>query len=236
VIERPAQFPRNRALAGVLVIVLLCGSVQAQQAPLSTPAPSPESSTMIRRGASPAPSSTQQVGGQSSSQLVDVPRVLGALGIVIALIFALRLLGKKFIPGVQAGKGNSAIKLIGRSIVTPKHQVLLLQVGRRVMVAADNGAQLTSLGEITDPDEVALLIGQVDAAQPESATSTFSSLVGSAQTHFQDEPQPQTLEPPAAQLQPDLPEDGSAPDPARTELSSLMSKVRLLSQQFRRTT
>jgi flagellar biogenesis protein FliO len=222
----------ERVLWAVVVLVT-SGSTLAQHAPLATPSPSPEASTLIRRGSAAA--AATQPASSPSTQIMDIPRVLAAMGIVIGLILALRYLAKRFIPGAQASRNISAVTLLGRSVLTPKHQVLLLQVGRRILVAADNGTQLTSLSEIDDPEEVALLMGQLDASRADSIGSSFGSLVGKAREHFTSGAPSDSPDATEAQLTPDVPPQTVEVEGARGELSSLMNKVRLLSQQFRRT-
>lgn len=194
---------------------------------------------MIRRGSAVA-SATQPSGQAPTASIIDIPRVLTALGIVVGLIFALRYLAKRFIPGIPNARSTSAVRLLGRSMITPKHQVLLLQVGRRIMVAADNGTQLTPLGEIHDPEEVALVLGQLDASKQESISSAFGALVSGARERFMNQT-PAAFEPlsQSQNLSDDARADNTVPAPddpgARSELTNLMNKVRLLSQQFRRT-
>jgi hypothetical protein len=157
-------------------------------------------------------------------------------------------LAKRLFPTVAAARSSQAVRVLSRSVLSPKQQVLLLQVGRRVIVVGDTGAQMNPLAEITDPDEVASLVGQVEAEKRPSVTAAFGGLFGRARDSFDAdaEPSPQL---PATDVsdegeaegiverraaQDDQPPVQLGLDEARGELRGLMDKVKELSQQFRR--
>jgi flagellar biosynthetic protein FliO len=89
-----------------------------------------------------------------SSSTLDVPRVLGSLAIVIAAIFALRWAARRFFQLPITPQSSELIKILSRTSVSPRQHVLVLKVARRVLVVADNGQQLTTLCEISDPQEL----------------------------------------------------------------------------------
>ncbi len=84
-------------------------------------------------------------------------------------------------------KANPAIKMLSRSILSPKQQLMLLQVGKRLIVVGDSGGNMNALCEISDPDEVAALVGEIKQDRPESVAKSFRSLFGRAKEPF-DEP------------------------------------------------
>ena len=73
--------------------------------------------------------------------------------------------------------------------MSPKQQVLLLQVGRRVVVIGDGGgAGMRPLCEITDPDEVAALVGDLKSADAAIAPArSFGTLFKRAADPFADD-------------------------------------------------
>jgi flagellar biosynthetic protein FliO len=95
----------------------------------------------------------------SAAGTLETERVIGALVAVLAFILLLRWALRKFTPGLSGS--SRAIRVIGRTVIGPKQQVLVLQVGRRVLVVGDSGQQLNTLCEINDPDEAAALLGQL---------------------------------------------------------------------------
>ena len=120
-----------------------------------------------------------------------------------------------------------------RFAVTPKQHLVLLQVGRRIVLVADNGVQMSPLSEITDPDEVASLVGQLASEKTLSAVkamNSFGNVFRRARNDFAE---------PDDRLQRDVADEAESPnDPsieeARGEISGLMDKIRLLSGQIRR--
>jgi flagellar biogenesis protein FliO len=136
----------------------------------------------VRR--SPAP--TTPGGGTAegtNSGGYDFPRVAGALAAVIGLILLLRWLGKRFFSLPTAQRTSRVVQVLSRSVLSPKQHLVLVRVGQRVLVAADNGSQMSRLSEITDPDEVASLLGQLQSEKEGSAfglasAKAFNSVFG----------------------------------------------------------
>jgi flagellar biogenesis protein FliO len=72
-----------------------------------------------------------------------------------------------FFPGALVARRSGAIRLLARTPLGPKQQVMLIAVGRRVLVVADNGQQMTRLTEITESEEISGLTA--DLAQARTA-------------------------------------------------------------------
>lgn len=155
-------------------------------------------------------------------------RVALSLGIVLALIFVLRWAGRKFFAMPGGTRGGGVMQVVARSMIAPRQHLLLVRVGRRLVVVADNGGKMTPLSEITDPDEVAELIGQL-RDKSDSPAKPFGALFGRAKTDYDANPD----------LSPAVSEEGSSDldDPSiastREELHGLMDKVRGLARQFK---
>jgi flagellar biogenesis protein FliO len=225
-----------RALLSVCLMLLLAPTVRA--APTTQPAPQPiahkpaepaavvrfEQQTLLVEKRTPATSrAATETTTSESVNAFDVRRVALALAVVVALIFLLRWIAKNLFAGSSAPRANGAIRVLSRMVVSPKQQVLLLQVGRRVVVVGDSGQQMSPLSEITDPDEIAALVGQISHDHQKLGGKRFSSLFGHARDPFED------------QNAPDEPEEKQDIDSARGEIAGLMEKIRVVSTQFRRT-
>lgn len=210
------------------------GQAASNQGPAQTVQVQPETAAPIIRRSAASAASTQSSTGDSarapSGVFPDLARLALALGVVLALIFALRWLSRRVFPSVSAGQSSAAVRLLARSVVTPRQQVLLLQVGRRIVVAADNGSQLSPLSEITDADEIAGLLGQIDSTRSGSISGAFGALFGKATQQLEQDvgPRPETD---AAHHDDALAGDARA---VRGELSGLMDKIKLLTRQYRR--
>lgn len=153
----------------------------------------------------------------------DAPRVIMALGVVLGLIFGLRWIGKRYFPNLAGGRAAGVVRVLSRSSITPRQQVLLVQVGKRVLVVADNGTQMNSLANISDSDEVAALLGQLNA-KSESPAEPFDEKLGAAES---------TYDAPANRFEETVP-DESVETPASDEINGLMEKVRALAKQLGR--
>jgi flagellar biogenesis protein FliO len=168
-------------------------------------------------------------------------RVAGALGVVIGCIFIVRYIGKKLLGLQTSGSGGGVVQILSRTPVSPRQQLMLIQVGRRIVLVANCGAAMNALCEITDADEVASLAGQLQQRRRTSATSAFLSIFGKAGANFEAEQEQQ--EPiPTPQMAPDEDEvttdDPVEPELATTrqEMRGLMDRVHQLAQHYRKTT
>jgi len=165
-------------------------------------------------------------------QGMDYPRVLGALGIVIGLIFVLRWGGRFLFPGA-AGRGASrAIEVLSRSPLSPKQQVLLIRVGRRLVVVGDTGSQMNALCEITDPDEIASLVGQLRDEKSSATPRAFGALFGTSRGMFEAATDVAPPEEQRSSLR-DAEDEAAPAASAREELNGLRDRVRMLAEQFK---
>ena len=185
----------------------------------------------------------------------DISRVVGALAIVLGLIFALRWVLRRSINPAGAPGATNAVQVLTRSPLSPRQQLLLVLVGRRLIVVADCNGQLNALSELTDPDEVAALVGQLRDEKLSAASNSFGNLLGRLRRGAdermadgdggaEDESFPRVPH--------DMPElarehrggrdagpvdeDEAGPSvaSAQNEIQGLMERVRVISNQFRR--
>ncbi len=142
-----------------------------------------------------------------------------ALVAVLGLIFLLRFGIRKFAPGV-VGRTSRGIRVVARTYLGAKQQVIVLQVGRRMLVVGDTGQNLNTLCEITDPDEAATLLAQIQGNTAESSKESFTQAMGRASEQYQAS---------SATTEPSNP----VLDSARTELNGLAERVRILSRHLK---
>jgi flagellar biogenesis protein FliO len=164
----------------------------------------------------------------------DLSRIAIALVIVIGVILLLRSGVRQMTATAIAGRSGKLVTVLSRSMVSPRQQVLVMQVGKRLIVVGDSAGRMNTLCEISDPDEVAMLIGQsmqAKLAVAERAVGSFRSLFGRANEPFeevdamQSQPEPQTNES-ARVIDPNDAVTGE-------EVRGLLDKVRMLQQQFK---
>lgn len=187
----------------------------------------------------PEPSRASTPDTQPTTPGFDLPKVAGALALVLGLIFALRWLLKRSMNTAGLPGATNVLQVLTRTPLAPRQQVLLLRVGRRLLVVADCNGQLNSLSELCDPDEVAALVGQLRDEKLTAASGAFGNLLGRWRRAADADEEVEEEFPRVAPDVPERPADEAADDTsvesARTELSGLVERVRLLSNQFKRT-
>ena len=151
-----------------------------------------------------------------------------SLGAVLGLIFAAKYAGKRLM-GLQAHAGGGAINVLSRQNLSPRQQLMLIQVGRRVVLVASSGSQMNTLTEISDPDEIAEIVAQANKRRL-SAAASFGSIFGKAADAYGAPPEESQTVPPNEEEAP----AGAELSAARNELSNLLQKVRLVSNVAKR--
>lgn len=223
---------RRPALGGLVLLLLLCASTFAQS---TQPANTSIENQPIRRDRA---NENQQAAvtppqAKRPSTIWDLSRVIMALGIVIGLILLMRWAGKRFLPGLAGGRAAGVVRVLARAPVSPRQQVLLVQVGRRVLIVADNGTQMNRLSEIDEPDEVAALLGQLTPTSP-APTEEFGEELGKASRSFEQNMDVQPEAEGTVETEPGAEVAQDAPQPAPGEIEDLMQKVRGLAKQLGR--
>jgi flagellar biogenesis protein FliO len=223
--SRPAQASTTAPRDGVFDREQLRRATQTHRSPTTVRAAENAPS-----GSSPASSpSAATAANVTNKNLFDLRQILIALAIVIGLIFALRWIGKRLFPGLGSGRSSGAVRVVSRSVLTPRQQVLLVQVGaRRLLVVADNGTQVSTLCQITDADEIASLVGQISGSTRGSrdADRAFDSALDNAKSQFDG--------PAASVSNHEDAQDASTTVVASNEIADLMQKVRGLARQLGR--
>src|SRR5260221_706966 len=135
-----------------LLLVLCFSEIARGAGPTSGPY---EQSKIHRREGSAPPTTQRGAGGTSTSSQSpwDMGKVPLALGGVLALIFAMRWLGKKMVPGARRGTSR-AVQVLVQSPLSARQQLMLVQVGRRLVLVGNSGSGMSALCPIKNPCEV----------------------------------------------------------------------------------
>lgn len=202
-----------------LGVSLLCA-----ESLLATPVGAASDSLSIRVRTPGVGASTQPVALPSLG--FDITRMLLALAIVIGLIYASRWILKRFYGGAVSPAGNRVVQVLSRTVLAPKQQVMLLQVGKRVIVVGESNGAMATLAQIDDPDEIAQLVGRLQEEHSTRA-GAFGSLFGRAQTRMAEDESAPPL---------GVATDTSTPtvEETKSELSGLLEKVRSIRGQIGR--
>jgi len=94
----------------------------------------------------------------------EIVRVAGALAAVIGLIFLCRAVMRRagLVPGMdKAGRPSGVLEILARYPIARRQYLVLLKLGRRIVLVHQNGQSINTVTEVSDPDEVALLLSRV---------------------------------------------------------------------------
>ncbi len=84
--------------------------------------------------------------------------------IVLAIMGGLYYGVRRWVPSTRAAD-NGIVRVVGRTPLTPKHHVALVQLGRRYVAVGVSGDRIERLCEIDDAEEVAELAARVGAGE-----------------------------------------------------------------------
>ena len=229
-----AAEPR-RSLLGVLSFFFVCVVFLLSAAP---PAVAQSTRPTTAAVESQPVARTRPISPDAENGGVNWTKLAMSMFIVLGLIVALRYVAVWFLPGARVGGGGRGVRVLGRTAIAPRQQILLLHVGRRVLVVGDSAGTMSPLANIDEPDEVAELLGQMSQTTPTNAASRFKALFGRAERDFETHPESLTeaddLEAGAA----DPNAEPATADPniaaAQNEISGLLDRMRSLSKSVKR--
>lgn len=115
--------------------------------------------------------------GDASSSSSGWIRTVLSLAVVLGLIFALKWAMRKYSPGKAAPAQSKLVEVLFRTPISPKHQVMLIRVGQRVLVVGAGAEGMNTLAEISDPEQVAEVLGAAERSKSTSLSGNFSQLM-----------------------------------------------------------
>ena len=167
--EKGRRMRRQRqrcALAAIVAALLLCG-VEATLAQESAPAPGRTVSADERLGdilgppspreaSAPTTTGTRALGRNSGARDSSVSgvflRMIGWTAVVVAVGAAIVLLLKRYTAFGRQLNGGGAIRVVGRTALSPKHSIFLVRLGnQRLLAVGVSGDRMVTLSEIEDP-------------------------------------------------------------------------------------
>jgi len=232
---------RRLLIAGVLLACALPALAQATTKPAPPMTPDEYANVPLppRRGMAATTQSATGVGlaQRGTPDIVDIRRLAIAMAVVLGAIFISQKVWRRMgMPGV-AGRAAGAMQVVSRLSISPKQQLLLVRVGKRVVLVGNSGTQMNTLCEIADPEEAAGLLGQHavaaaterDELAAATSASSFNAVLGGEERRFEEDSKPRAQSEEAA-----IDEESAALASTREELNGLMEKVRGMSKQFGR--
>lgn len=164
---------KHSAAVMLVIAVVLCASAGGQTSrPTSRPTTRGGTTEMSNRLV--GPSEGNRIEAAPRGPWAQWGRTLVALAVVVLLIFVARIMLKRFGP-VSGPRRREVLDVLARATVSPRHQLLLVRVGRRVVLVGQGPSSLTTLSEVTDSQEVAALIETASGAKPKKEKAPDSA-------------------------------------------------------------
>jgi flagellar biogenesis protein FliO len=121
-----------------------------------------------------------------SSGLMSALQVGGALAIVLGIIVIGRALMRKFMPGAAVGNGKGVMETLARYPIGRNQSVVLLRIGSQIVALNQTKEASQSILVISEPMEVAKIIGQVAGEDPKSIQSSFNRALSNARMDLEN--------------------------------------------------
>ena len=110
-------------------------------------------------------------------------RTAGALALVIVLVLATRSVLKRVGGPLTGGRPSGVLQVLARFPIGRSQHLVLLQLGRRIVLVHQAKTGMTTLSEVSDPDEVAQLLSRVEAGSSERRSAGFQTILGRLMAH-----------------------------------------------------
>jgi flagellar biosynthetic protein FliO len=139
-----------------------------------------------QKARAPRPKASQTVAHpQSKAGLLgwkDVVPLLTVLALIAVAVFVL----KRFMPAKTLLTGGGALEIVARLSLSPKQTLVLVKMGRRLVLLGTTTDGITALSEVTDPDQVAILLGQAAGGDSRAMAEAFSRSIERESLVYED--------------------------------------------------
>jgi hypothetical protein len=167
------------------------------------------------------------------SGLKNMAEVAAALAIVIGLIFVGKAAVRKFVPGANAPAGKGVIEILARHPLSKNQSIVLVRIGSQIVALNQGKDASESVLVISDPAEVAKIIGQIEGKNPASSQAGFNRLLANARIDLE---QDGTQDPEVRDMAPEsLDEQLDEMAAAKRQLMELRQHVRSVRDSLPRT-
>ena len=100
-------------------------------------------------------------------------QTLTGLGIVVVLIFLTRVVLRRFGRPMGAPRTTGPVELLSRTRVSPRQELLLVRLGRRLVLVGCSPEGFSALSEVADADEQAGITAEFNGAREDPATRRY---------------------------------------------------------------
>ncbi len=106
--------------------------------------------------------------GRDAASEPGLGGAIGATALVIALLLGAFLVLRKFLGRSRLFAPGTAVRVLARRPLAPRQEVILVEIGARVLVVGATRDSLCRLGEVTGAEEIAALRSRCGVASAES--------------------------------------------------------------------
>ncbi len=171
-------------------------------------------------------SDKKETASNGSSTTNTIIQVTCALVIVVGLIYVGRNLARKYIPGAAVGNGKGVVEVLARHALNRQQSIVLVRIGSQIVALNQTRESSQSVLVISDPQEVASILGQVQGEKSTSIQKQFNSYLKTARHELEDGDDPDLLEASKAIESHNLEEQLDEMAAARRQLMELRNQVR----------
>jgi len=110
---------------------------------------------------------------------------------VLGLILAAALVVKRFLPGRRLLTGSGVLEIVARTPLSARQSLVLVKMGRRLVLLGVCSERVSALSVVDDPEQVAMLLGEIASTHPESMTRAFARSFSEQAVAYQEDPSDQ---------------------------------------------
>jgi flagellar biogenesis protein FliO len=148
----------------------------------------------------PAGQKASEAGGGYFKGMGNVLQVGAALAIVLGLVFIGKAVAKKYMPAARIAGSKGVIEVLARHSLAKNQQIVLVRIGSQIVALNQGKDSSESVLVISEPTEVANIIGQIEGQNPKSIQAGFTSLLANARMDLErgepdDEPELRGMSP-----------------------------------------
>jgi flagellar biogenesis protein FliO len=119
-------------------------------------------------------------GGQTGGHLRDLVPLLSVLALIVVGALAV----KRFMPGRRLLTGGGVVEIVARAPLSTRQSLVLVKLGQRLLLLGVSADRISTLSVVDDPDQVAMLAGDLAGQQPASISREFARSFAEAADSF----------------------------------------------------
>jgi flagellar biogenesis protein FliO len=185
----------------LLAVSILCLPVYGQDATSDSPPPpddQPVLESVSDTGGAELPEDfptreayqAADTNAQVGPSMTDYFRIFIGLGVVIFIIWGLSLLLKRFVQVRGLASSTESLKVLYTMSLTPTRTLYMVRLGERILLIGAGDGGMRTLAEITEPDEVSIILRDLEFKgnfDLNPFRSRLNSLMDSEPESMQDE-------------------------------------------------